>query len=412
MFKRMAAASAMIALALIGGGCFLNSTHYQAKDGSTVYVGKVVNDGPPLSDPIVEGTFFDANDTVITKASGPACRVMPTKFAAAFKVTLPPGTAPAARVEWKLTGTTVDNPYLATDLTAQLFGTGPPLIGSDKPQFFGEITNNSANTYLRGHVCAAWMNAAGEVVRVASTEASGLRFNPGDVLPFALSEDVPQEATQVEFFLDAGVTTPGSPPFTFVRLPPSAFQHATQRSGPLPGGGGTGFLGIGEVRNAGSTPIIVVVGAVTRGADGHPNGVSAGNDFCGVPAYAGGFTYGSYVLTTAQSPAPPLELNIDGEAFPAEFELPLTPTNVAKVGGATLGQRVTGTVKNTTGKTLRLINACAGVYDAAGNVVGAFPVRPTMPAGGLAPNASVTFSVDVPTFGTAKTVKAIAAGIP
>ncbi len=406
MLRRLLTLGIAGVVTLLTTGCFLNVSSYTDDDGSIVYVGEVTNDGAPLSFALVEGTFYDANGAVITTATGPVCRVMPAKSIAAFKVVLPPGTAQPARAEWKLTGDRIEDAGLADGLSGQLLGSSPTSAGQTKPAVYGEMRNNSNREYRRGYVCVAWKNVKGDVIRVATGTAAGVRFSPGDVLPFVVYEDVPADAVGVEFYLDAGVFPPPMTPPDVVDLPEGAFQHALRRSGPPIGGGpGTLFLGLGEVHNDGDSMLVIDMSATTRDASGDVNGVSGGSGFCRVPAAPGGFTYGSYVLTSASGPTPPLDLKIEGEVVdPGDMEI-LDANNVTDSGSGA-GVTVKGTVRNTSGKTLQSVFVCAGVYDSSGTVIGAFPGEADLPAGGLAPNATV----QVPAFGDGASAKMIAAG--
>ena len=399
----------IVGLAVLASGCFFNVTSYTDTDGSTVYVGEVRNDGPPLSGPYVTGTFYDANGNVITTQDGDVCRVMPTSSIAAFKVRLPAGTPKPARVEWKLNGTEVENPYLAEGLTAWISATAPASPGTDLGLVYGEMRNDSASTYIRGYVCIAWVNAKGEVLRVGTGSAAGLRLAPGQTLPFAVRENPPAEATDALFFLDAGVTPPGQPQTTIVDLPDSAFRNASERSGPNLGGNGTLYLGLGEIHNGGSSTLSASLSAVARGSDGKPVAVGGG-DYCDVPAFPDSFTYGVYLMTTNASPPPPPDLKLEGavlvgDAAPGE----LTPTNVTKSGSGIV--KVSGKIKNTLSEPITMILLCAGSYDASGAVIGVNATRIFIDAG-LAPGATRSFTIDVPSFGDVSTVKAIAAGVP
>jgi hypothetical protein len=410
---RLFVCAALIA-GILTSGCFFGVTSYRDEDNALVYVGLVQNEGAPLVNPVVQGTFYDANGNVIATQEGSACRVMPSGSIAAFKVTLPPNTAQPAKADWKLTGEAVDDAYLAEGLTGMLFGDGDSFPPGEPRSHFGEMRNNSGNTYSGGDACVAWTNDRGEVLRMSSGSAAGLKFAPGGVLPFVVREDVPPEATGALLFLDAGVTPPGRPAPTFVEFPRSAFQHALEQSGPSPTGGlaGTLFLGLGELHNTGSTLAFMDLVAVTRDAAGHPTGMSDSYNasFCRVPAAPGGFTYGSYIFNAAGT-APALEVKIEGVYHP------LNTTEIIATSGVThsssgAGERVRGTIKNTTSETLTSVDACAGVYDASGKVIGAFPGYPTLPAGGLAPNQTVSVTIDVPTFGNANSAKLIASGRP
>jgi hypothetical protein len=407
MAKRATALVGLLMLAILSGACFFGVTSYQAPDGSTVYVGVVQNDGGALSNPVVQGTFFDAQGNVITTATGSTCRGLPPKGVSAFQVTLPPGTAMPARAEWKLSGTAGD-PGLADGLTAQLFGTAPPIPGTSTGSVLGEITNNSANQYLTGYVCVAWVNAAGNVIRVAQGDAAALRFAPGQSQPFAIQATVPPEATGVLYFLDAVRGDAAHPLPSVIDLPNSVFQHAKQTAGPVTGG--SFYLGSGEVHNTGSSPFFASLSAVTRDATGNPTGASSSVGLCDVPAFPGGYTYSGYVFASSDPTTPAVNLKLEGEQISGWMSL--SPTGITNSAGASGLQHVAGTITNTTTQTLTVVRACAALYDATGTVVGIFPANVVVPAGGLAPNATVALSADVPTFGVVATAKAIAAGRP
>ncbi len=396
-------------LAVLSSGCFFNVTSYTETDGTTVYVGEVQNDGPPLSNPIVTGTFYDAAGNVITTQTGSACRVMPTKSVAAFKVTLPPGTAKPARAEWALSGREVADAYLADGLSGQLFGTGPATPGTAKPQVFGEIRNDSANTYTGGYVCVAWVNAQGEVLRVAEATAAGGEFAPGDVLPFSLRESVPAEATDALFFLDAGVTPPGEVRPTFADVPFSAYQNEFELNGPNFAGQGTLYVSLGEIHNSGPKSFYPRMIAVLRDGAGHPTGVGeSSRDLCDVPAFPGSFAYGGYIMATSTMPPPPVERRIEAQRFATiEAVAKLTPSNLAHSPVSAAIELVSGKLKNPGTGRLAAAVVCAGAYNADGLLVGVGMAE--LPEG-IAAGATVSFAVSVPVFGDVASIKAIAGG--
>ncbi len=184
----MAARSTLLMMltmtALAAAGCFLNVTHYRDSRGGLNYVGEVYNEGAPVAEPLVYGTFYDANGDIIATALGVVCQPLPAKGIAAFHVGLPPETPDPARVEWLLLGDRVNDAGLATGLSAELLETraGP----GGHTFFYGALTNKSSNSYLGGHVCAAWVDERGQVLRVSEADAAGLRFDPGRSIPFQL----------------------------------------------------------------------------------------------------------------------------------------------------------------------------------------------------------------------------------
>lgn len=410
MTARIAALMAILTLGIVISGCVFNVTSYVDKDGAIIYVGEVQNDGKPLSSPIVTGTFYDAAGTVITTRTAPACRVMPTKSVAAFELWLPPGTARPARVEWKLSGDEVDDAFLADGLTGRLYGAGPGYPPAGTPSHFGEMTNTSPNNYLGGSGCVAWLNSGGEVVRVGEIQAAGLRFNAGSTLPFLVSEDVPADAVDAVFFLDAGVTPPGQDSFRVIDIPLSAYTHTSK----VFGSGAPFYFGFGELHNSESSPISPAIIATTRDASGALNGLGDSKGLCNVPAPAGGFTYLGYGFRSAAPAGTPADVRV--EATIADHAASLKSIQVSGVtksaAGAPYLVTVRGKVKNTTAVTLSAVNVCAATYDSTGNVSSVFPGSATLGADGLAPGATATFSVEVPSFGTVASVNAVAAGRP
>lgn len=410
--KRCVATFIIAALAVLASGCIFNVTSYRDADGNIVYVGEVKNDGAPLSSPEVVGTFYDAAGGVIATERTNACRVMSTGSVAAFKLVLPAGTAQPARAEWKLEGEVVDNAYLADGLTAEITGTAPATPGTDVPIVVGEVQNNSANTYTGGYVCLAWVNPRGEVLRVAEGSGSGIRFAPGARMPFYLREEAPAGATDVLFFLDAGVTPPGEQPPPVVDLPETAYRNEFQSSGLNPLGSGNLFLSLGEIHNNGSQTIDPILTAVTRDAQGRLTGVADSRGLCLVPAFPGSFTYGGYILTNNASASQQPQLSLEASQPPDQDTFrKLTPTSVKSSTGSGGLVRVTGRVRNTTDVTLLLVGVCAGTYDADGTVIGAAMGFAEVGFGGLEPGETAEFEIEVPAFGDVDDVKAIAAGL-
>mgnify|MGYP006952626357 CR=1 FL=1 len=410
--RRLLTLAPVIAVALLASGCVFNVTSYTEPGGSQVYVGEVRNDGPPLARPYVTGTFYDAAGNLMGTQSAPVCRVMPTGSVAAFKLELPYAVRPA-RAEWKLNGTPVENAYLAEGLTAKLTSVGPrrPNPGNTiyRDTYYGEMRNESQNTYTGGHVCVAWVNANGEVVRVATGEVAGLRNAPGQVLPFAVEEYAPSDATDVLFFLDAVVTPPGVPPLVIRDLPRTAFRHGEERA-PFDENGSY-YSGLGEVHNSGSEILSIYTSAIARDAGGKPVGVRSREPMCTVPAFPGSFTFAGYYMETTTTPPPPLELKIEGVVLDPNSVAPLTPANVVLTDPDELTETpfVTVTVKNTTGRRLEAVVVCAAGYDSSGMMNTASRTFP-QPGEGLDPGESRDFILELPRSGEIDSVKAIAAG--
>jgi len=408
---RLAIAALLSLIGVLSAGCFLNVTSHREPDGSLVYAGEVYNEGAPLSSPYVEGTFFDAAGNVIQTETGAVCNVLPSKGVSAFRVTLPPGTADPARVEWKLLGDEVEDAYLATGLSATVTNIVPEgsILGTSS--VYGEVRNDSDRQYRGASLCIGWANDRGEILDVGFGLGAGWKLDPGTVMPFEVQiDDIPEGATHLNFYLDAGVTPTGPAP-SVVDLPNSVIEQSLTRS--IPTTGGVFSITVAEVHNTTQQPRLPVIVATVRDGAGKLLSTAGTFTFCQVTAPPGGFTYNSYSLTLGGSTIPTPQLRVEARERGADAlqAQSLQPTNVTRSTAADGITRVKATVKNTSGVALTRINACAGVYDAAGNLVGAYPTEtPLRPAGGLAPNASMTVTIDVPTFGTAASVKMIADG--
>jgi hypothetical protein len=401
----------MAALAVLSSGCFLNVTSHRQPDGSLVYAGEVYNEGAPLSSPSVEGTFFDAAGNVITTRTAPVCTVLPSKSVSAFRVSLPPGIQDPARVEWKLLGDEVADAYVATGLSATVTNIVPEGGVVDMSSVYGEIRNDSDRQYRGASLCIGWANDKGEILDVGYGFGAGWRLDPGGVMPFEVQIDnIPEDATHLNFYLDAGVTPTGPAP-SVVDLPGSALQHGFTVK--LPTTGGIFSLTGVEVHNSTQQSRIPAVVPTIRDGSGKLLSTSGTSTFCQVTAPPGGFTYASYSLTRAGAdmPAPTVRVEARERGEGALLPHVLEPSNVTRSNESNDHTTVKATIKNTSGVTLTRINACAGVYDATGNLVGVFPtITPLRPVGGLAPNASMSVTIDVPTFGTAASAKMIADG--
>jgi hypothetical protein len=260
-------------------------------------------------------------------------------------------------------------------------------------------------------VCAAWIDANGKILRVdLFGNVGGIDNSPGAIMPFQIQQDVPAEAVGVNFYLDAGVSPPPNPQFVFKDLPASAFENAKpQLALPLPVG--TLLTRQGEVRNDGTRPIFPTIVATVNDASGKLAGVSGSFDTCDVAAPPGGTTFRSYsILTPVTAPGAP-SVRIEAIEVPAGSNfVTLEPTNEQYVEGSDLIREITGTVRNTSSETLDFVEVCAGAYDEDGMVIGYGAAFPDLPANGLAPNASIQFSVELVVSGTVDEVKAVADG--
>lgn len=408
MVARSALLMVLMTTALAAAGCFLNGSHYRDSRGSLIYVGEVYNEGAPVAEPLVYGTFYDANGDIIATALGVVCQPLPANGIAAFAVGLPPETPDPARVEWLLLGDRVNDAGLATGLSAEILETR---VGPGGHTFvYGELTNNSSNSYLGGHVCAAWVDERGQVIRVAEQNAAGLRLDPGQSIPFQLIEQLPGEATGVNFYLDAGITAPGER-VRIVDLPMSAFRSTSQETTsntPL----GMRTVRVGEVHNTRPNGLLSpeIFGIVPDDA-GFPAVTRKGDD-CSVPAAPGSFTYAAYDLITPYEPGLAAQLRIEARDLTDLGVRVIETKQVRLLDGGSVVREVTGVVTNTSSVPLSRIEVCAGAYDGSGLVrgIGAAPVEPSGLV--LAPGASAPFLVRVATNGEVTSAKAVASGQP
>lgn len=410
MSARLTGVLVMTVFAILAASCVrgvTRTTSYRAPDGSLVYVGEAYNNGAAdLDNARIEGTFYDAAGNVTGTQIGLACRVMARNTASAFELRLPPGTPDPARVDWKLLGDDVPSVYLADGLTAEIHTT---LVGTDGTTVFGELRNTSANTYHNGHLCIGWKDGAGNVVRVGRSETATIRLASGQAVPFAVSAELPPGPLDPFFYLDAGVTPSGNPPPQVIDLATGAFQHS-MTFGAFPLNGTYLTLGIGEIKNSTSSILAPQIAAVTRDSSGRVLSASKRDNLCEVVAPPGGFTIGNWSVDHAASTSPAPSLSIEAYKVPSG-EVVILPTTSVTKSAAGLGVKVSGKVKNTSTKTLEIVNFCGIAYNAAGNVIGALGDL-LFPDGGLAPGASASFSIEVPAIGVVTTVKAIADGIP
>jgi len=401
---------ALVALVLVVGvmssGCFLHVSHYTAPDGSIVYVGDFYNDvpGPGFSTAEIQGKFYDAAGNLITTKSGFTCQGVNPKGIIPFKVTLPPGTAEPARVEWSMIDTPSD-PYLATGLEASVTNTFA--IGN-QTYVVGEMRNASSNTYVLGFPCASWTDADGKVVRMTAGRAAGARLGPGDVRPFELSVDTPPAGSTIHFYLDAGVTVlAGHVGPTAVDLPASALQHGYGPTIPIDGSMTT--FGIYEVQNTSSKHFIPEVVAEVRDGSGKLLAVNDADSICNVTAAPGSFSFATFMVKAPASVSTPPTLSVQGYQFnDAPVYFPAVSGLTFTKSGDTV--TATGTLKNTSAAPLMRARVCVGAYDGGGTVRSVAMTRLSLPAGGLPPNATASFSVTIFDPWPATSVKAVADG--
>ncbi|MHB8376965.1 MAG: FxLYD domain-containing protein [Dehalococcoidia bacterium] len=395
------------ALALLSAGCILHVTHYQRSDGSTVYVGELYNEGAPLNPGnAVQGKFYDASGNLITTQTGTICQGVNSKSVIPFKVVLPPGTAPAAKVDWSVVATPVANAYLATGLEASI--TSKALSPDGTTWFSGQIKNTSTNGYVGGYVCAAWYDAAGNVVRVSQATANQLRLGPGAAIPFVMIELLPPGATtSMNFFLDAGVVPPGMPPASLVDIPGTSYTHTSQKTFPF-GSSSTARVSFGEIHNNGAQAIHApLLSSTAQDAAGEL--VAGGPSTCPLDVAPGGFTFGSSLMVANGASITGAVDTIQAEVATKNISTMISTSGVQMQVTANGAAHVTGTVTNTSGTSLALVGVCAGVYDASGALIGTNATA-LNPAGGLGAGQSASFALDVLPFGTAASVTALAGG--
>jgi hypothetical protein len=234
---------------------------------------------------------------------------------------------------------------------------------------------------------------------------------PGAAVPFSVPTETLPPGLEPFFYLDAGVTPPGSPTPQFVDLPLTAYQNDSTYT-PFPINGGNYLtLGIGEIRNNTTSPLLANVVAVTRDASGRVLATNSGDDLCDVAAAPGGFTIGVWNLYHAQPSNPTPVLTIQALRPRNNSRIVLSTTSLTKASSAGGLLTISGKIKNTSSQTLDFLHVCAIAYNANGDVIGALGDT-LFPAGGLAPDASTNFTIrDVPAVGIVDEVKAIADGV-
>ncbi len=390
-------------LAVLSSGCILHVTHYTDSSGNTVYVGELYSEGNSYNAGAeIQGTFLDAAGNVITTQSAFTCQAVNPHRVVPFDITLPAGTAQPASVKWNVISTPVANAFLATGLEAHITAQVKDTDG--KTWFSGVLQNQSANQYVSGFVCAAWYNAAGDVLRVTEVSANVLRFSPGVSNPFAFGETVPSDAATMHMFIDAGVAPPGKSLPRILDLPTSALQHTFDTT--YLSGAATVHESLSEIDN--STGSMIIGARISSTAqDGSGNQIAGDAGECPAAVPAGGVGFGSYALVGSGSQSSPT-LTVQAQKIDASLVKAITVTSV-QVQPSTAGlAHVTGMLKNDTASALKLVVVCAGVYDTSGAVTGTgheFITPDSIPAGG-----SASFAFDVQTFGGVANVKAIASG--
>lgn len=415
--RRLMLLAVVILLAVVALGCPMNVTHYRDSDGSLVYVGNYSNDGSlALVDAQVKATAYDVSGNVMAQASDPMCEILPGSGVLPFEVTFPSNIADPARVDIKVVGTPTAEPFLATGLEANV-------VAETKSTELGEtwvtgvVTNKSAEKYYTGHICVAWTDTNGNVVRVAFDDTGLIDFPPGASLPFVVAADLPPEALNINFYLDAGRVPPGDVARPVVSLPDSAFKNMFSVgylfTSPSLSHEGAPILGYGEITNTTSHPISAPSISATF-SDASGNLLAAGEPMTLCPADIvppGEFTFGGFQIVTPAGASGLPKLQIQAEDFSGFESYYLKATNVQVTGSAS-GAEITGTVKNASTKNLSILTVCGGVFDAHGEFLGADWVRMT-PAGGLAPGASADFTIDLPSaLGDPSTAQAFGTGRP
>jgi len=319
--KRLSLLGILTVFAVLAMGCPLHVTHYRDDDGSLVYVGDFYNTGDQaLVGAAIEATLYDAGGTVIATKTDDLCQILPAKRILPFKVTLPPGTGDPARVEFKVVGTPTAEPYLATGLEASVVSEAKDDGGES--WINGEIKNTSTNQYYTGYVCASWTNAAGDVLRTDSVATVGIRLPPGQSLPFVLVEEIPPEATGINFYLDAGMYPPGMEPMTVVTLPSTAFRNVF--SGGILMGQGYGEFQLGEIYNTGAVkigpPHLV---AAARDSSGKLVAAGQWMQFCPAAVPPGSYTFGGYMMMTPSGLSGTTQLQIEARSQNVFPEVPV-----------------------------------------------------------------------------------------
>lgn len=401
---------ALLALVMIVGvmssGCFLHVSHYTAPDGSIVYVGDFYNDvpGPGFPPATIEGKFYDAAGNLITTSEGYTCNGVGPKGIIPFAVTLPPGTAEPARAEFRIIDPPAE-PYLATGLEANVTNTFE--IG-DQTYVVGELRNTSMNRYVSGWPCASWIDEHGNVVRMQQGNVAGVRLGPGGALPFELQVDTPPPGSTLRFHLDAGITNqPGHVGPSAVDVPASALQHGYGPTVPVDQSMTT--FGAYEVHNASSRQFVPEIIAVIRDGSGKLVAVNDGRSRCSVAAAPGSFSFVTYWVKAPANVSTPPAVSVQG------YQYNDSPVHFPSVSGLTFsksGDTVTaaGTVKNTSSATLKKVRVCVGAYEADGTVRNVGMKTVTLPASGLAPSATASFTVSFFDPWPVSSVKAVADG--
>jgi hypothetical protein len=398
---------ASLVFAIMGAACFRNVGHYTAEDGSTIYVGVFHNDQPGVGfgPAEIKGTLFDASGNAIGTAGGFLCLGVDLGADVPFKAWTFTDASKVARVEWSIVDPPAA-PYLATGLEANVTTT---FEAAGKTYVVGEVTNNSKNVYVAAVVCASWTDKDGTVIREAWNNGGAWRFNPGDKVPFSLPVDTLPPGAAIHFYLDAGVTNiPGDKPATAVDIPTGALQHAWQKTTGAAGGSFV-TVGMGEVKNSGSSHFLPDAVAVVKDSSGKILATRGDPSDCMVTAPPGGFTYMTYTVIAPVAKSP--NVTLQGlQTNDRTVYFPQTSAVDFKLDDVKQTVTVTGTLTNTATVVLKQANVCAGVYDSGGTVRGVGMANLDVGATGIAPGATAPFTIVIRDPGGITKAKAIADG--
>lgn len=189
-------------MGLLAAGCIIQfATLYKDDAGRTHFVGLVSNlTAADVVDAVVEIKFFDSsNNLLATQFVNPCTRTLQHHQDAPIEATIPAGVT-ADRTE------TIVHPLtFGTKLVPDLEVSDLALDTVDGTSHLtGTVENDDNITFQAVHVCAAFYDDDGDVLRVGRAYLDPARLSRGDTGEFDIAiEDMPSEVEEFQLWVDA-----------------------------------------------------------------------------------------------------------------------------------------------------------------------------------------------------------------
>jgi hypothetical protein len=208
--RRFVVAFALLALATLATGakCIEHDTMYVDSEGYTHVVGHMTNETDVSASSVtLDAKLFDASDNLIAETTGTLCPVTVQPHSSnAFDLKFPnPNIPGAVRYEVRpIAGATIAQPLPDPHIFLIRFyarRVGPDVI------VFGQVRNDSGQTYFNTSLCAAVYDQKGDVIRTLDHPITG-DFTPGYALIFqGAIPSTPDNAVQFRLWFTTGADT-------------------------------------------------------------------------------------------------------------------------------------------------------------------------------------------------------------